>query len=141
MPEKFFNIPNVIVRRAASLMGGGNNSSEELTLVDLGTKAFVLQAASVMIIEDVPQENLLLFMVVRSPNTAPPPAPPEIIDTLSIPIAQCGHLKGNGAGVYVGTVQGPIPLKSGEKLCFQVQRKAAPGTYAFHAQAWGFATQ
>ena len=141
MPEMFFNIPKAIVRREASLSSGANNPSEELTLVDLGTKAFVLQAASVMIIEDMPEENLFVFMVVRSPNPESPPGPPEIIDVLSIPTAQCGHLKGNGAGVYVGTVQGPIPLKSGEKLCFQVQRKVGPGTYAFHAQAWGFETK
>ncbi|BCA55358.1 hypothetical protein W02_24980 [Nitrospira sp. KM1] len=141
MPEPFFNIPKTIVRRDASLMGGGNNPSEELTLIDLGTTSFVLQMASVMIMEDEPQENLLAFMVVRSPNPNIPPGPPEIIQSLSIPVVQSGHLKGNGAGTYVGIVQGPIPLKSGEKLCFQVQRKVGPGTYAFHAQAWGFATK
>ncbi len=138
MPEPFFHIPKDIVRCEGSLASGGNNAGEELTLVDLGSKPFVLQAASVTILEDNPQENLLVRLVVRAPNPSAPPGPPVIIHTLDVPMFQTGDQKANGSGNFVGAVRGPIPIKAGETLGFQVQRKVGPGTYAFHAKAWGF---
>lgn len=138
MPEPFFRVPAVIVRRGSSLSSGGNNSGEELLLVDIGTKGFVLQAASVTILEDTPQETLLVHLAIKTPNPPVPPGPPFSIQTLAVPMVQTGHLKANGSGNYVGTVTGPIPLKPGETLWAQVQRKVAPGTFSMHATAWGF---
>jgi hypothetical protein len=80
-------------------------------------------------------------MVVRSKNPNSPPEPPIIIDMLHIPMVQSGHLKANGSGTLVGMVQGPIPIKPGETLSFQVQRKTGPGTFSFHAHAWGFSPE
>lgn len=139
MSDPYFKIPAKIIRLGGSLGSGGNNAGAELTVVDLGNKGFVLQLASVLIIEADPQEDLIVSMVVRSPNPARPPVPPLLISTLHVPLFQSGKLSANGAGKYVGTVQGPIPLKAGEQLVFQVQRRVAPGTFFLHANAWGFA--
>lgn len=138
MPEAFFHLPGNIIRREASLSSGADNPVEELTLIELDKKPFVLHMASVAILEDNPQENLLVSMVVKSTNPESPPGPPIIINRLHIPMVQNGHLKTNGSGNFVGIVQGPIPIKAGETLSFQVQRKIGPGTFSFHARAWGF---
>ncbi|MEX5214186.1 MAG: hypothetical protein NW703_08470 [Nitrospiraceae bacterium] len=138
MPEQFLGIPKNIVRRSASLGTGGDNVAEELVLIDLKTKSFVLQLASVMIMEDAPQENLCVSMVVRGPNPSNPPIPPTIEDRIDVPIVQSGGLDQNGLGRYVGLIHGPIPIRPGEQLVFRVQRKAGPGTLTFHAHAWGF---
>jgi hypothetical protein len=138
MPEAYFHVPGNIIRRESSLSSGADNPVEELTLIDPGKKPFVLQMASVSILENEPQEALLVSMVVRSHNPKSPPGPPTFIDSLHIPMVQSGHLKANGSGNFVGTVQGPIPIKAGETLAFQVQRKVGPGTFSFHARVWGF---
>ncbi len=138
MPEQYLNIPKRIVRVGGSLASGGNNPGAELTLVDLGKKGFVLQVASVLVIEADPQDDLIVSMAVMSPNPARPSVPPVLISTLHVPITQSGKLSANGAGKYVGMMQGPIPIKPGEKLVFQVQRRVGPGTFTFHAHAWGF---
>ena len=132
MSEKFFSIPKEIIRVGGSLSSGGNNASAELPIVDLGRKkAFVLQIGSVWIMEDGPIENLSAWMVVRDGKDAP-------IASLSIPISPSARLRPDGSGIFVGTVQGPVPLKAGEKLCFQIQWKAGTGTLSFHAHAWGY---
>jgi len=132
MSEKFFNIPKEIIRLGASLSAGGNNSSAELLIVDLGRKkAFMLQLASVWIMEDGPIELLSAFMLVRDNKNAP-------LASISIPISPSARLRSDGSGIFIGTVQGPIPVKPGEKLCFQVQWTAGTGTLSFHANAWGY---
>ena len=80
---------------------------------------------------DLPVENLSAFMIIRDKTPAP-------IATLSIPIFPSAKLRPDGSGIFIGTVQGPIPVKAGEKLCFQVQYKIGTGTFMFHANAWGF---
>lgn len=139
MPEAYFHVPGNIIRREASLSSGADNPVEELTLIDLDKKPFVLQTASVAVLEDSPQETLLVSMVVKSKNPDSPPGPPIIIDSLHIPMVQNGHLKANGSGNFIGSVQGPIPIKAGERLSFQVQRKIGPGTFSFHVRVWGYA--
>lgn len=132
MSEQFFSIPKRIVRAGSSLTSGGNNASAELMVIDLKKKAFALQLASVWVLETGPLENLSVFMVIRDKNSAP-------IASLSIPIFPSARLQADGSGIFIGTVQGPIPVRRGEKLCFQVQWKANTGTFSFNAQAWGFA--
>jgi hypothetical protein len=138
MPEAYFHVPGHIIRRESSLSSGANNPAEELTLIDLGNKPFVLQAASVAVLEDDPQETLLVSMVVKSKNPDSPPGPPTIMNSLHIPMVLSGHLKANGSGNFVGSVQGPIPIKAGETLSFQVQRKIGPGTFSLHVRVWGY---
>ncbi|GKS58525.1 hypothetical protein YTPLAS18_20520 [Nitrospira sp.] len=132
MAEQFFNIPRKIVRNGSSLSSGGNNSSAELTIIDLPKEAFVLQLASVWVMEQGPIEHLSAFMVIRDNTNAP-------VANLSIPIYPSARLRSDGSGIFIGNVQGPIPVKRNEKLCFQVQWKAGTGTFSFHADAWGFA--
>ena len=131
MPEQFFNIPKHIVRNGGSLASSGANGSEELTVIDLGTKAFVLHLASVWLMLEMPVENLSAFMIIRDKTNAP-------IATLSIPVFPSAKLQPDDSGIFIGTVQGPIPVRAREKLCFQVQNKIGTGTFMFHAHAWGF---
>jgi hypothetical protein len=133
MPEKFFNIPRKIIRTDGGLEAGGHSGSAELKLIDLGEKdAFMLQMASVMIMEQRPIENLWAAMLLRDVQDLP-------ISSMQIPIFPSGHLNADGSGIFVGTVQGPIPVKPGERLCFQIQWKPITGTALhFHAKAWGY---
>jgi len=131
MPEQFFNIPRNIVRQGGSLASPGTNGADELTTIDLGTKAFVLQVASVWLMLENPIENLWAFMIIRDWHNLP-------VASLSIPIFPSAKLRPDGSGIFIGTVQGPIPVKAKEKLCFQVQYKIGTGTFMFHANAWGF---
>jgi len=131
MPEQFFNLPKQIVRLGGSLSSGGNNVFAELVIVDLKKKPFVLQLGSVMVLEDSTIENLFASMVVRDGKNAP-------IASIYIPLFPSARLNSDGSGPFVGTVQGPVPVKAGEKLCFQIQWKANTGTLSFHAHAWGF---
>lgn len=133
MSEKFFSIPKEIIRLASSVSSGGNNAHAELKVVDLeDKKAFMLQMASVWIQEDGPIENLSAWMVVRDDSPTPKA-------NISIPIFPSARVHADGSGIFVGTVQGPIPIQAGEKLCFQIQWKANTGTLSFSAQAWGYA--
>jgi hypothetical protein len=132
MPERFFNIPREIIRLGSSVSSGGNNAGAELKIVDLGKKkAFMLQMASVWVMEHGPIELLAAFMVVKDAQDAP-------IGKISIPIFPSARLRADGSGIFVGTVQGPIPVKPAEKLCFQIQWKMNTGTLSFHADAWGY---
>ncbi|HEX2055477.1 MAG TPA: hypothetical protein VHF07_03215 [Nitrospiraceae bacterium] len=132
MAERFFSIPREIIRLGGSLSSGGNNASAELPLVDLGKKkAFMLHMAGVWILEDSPIEQLSAWMVVRDAKDAP-------VASMPVPIFPSARLRSDGSGIFTGTVQGPIPVKAGEKLCFQIQWKAGTGTLSFHANAWGY---
>lgn len=132
MPETFFNIPREIVRLGRSLSSGGNNTSAELKIVDLGnTKAFMLQIATVWIQETGPIENLFASMLVRDDSVTPKASIP-------IPIFPSARINADGSGIFIGTVQGPIPVQPGEKLCFFIQWKANTGTLSFSADAWGY---
>jgi hypothetical protein len=68
----------------------GSTPAEELTIVDLGKKPFVLQRASVMILEDVPLENLFVSKVVQAPLHSNPPIPPILLYILNVSIVQPG---------------------------------------------------
>ena len=110
MSEKFFSIPKEINRLASSASSGGNNAHAELKVVDLGDKkAFILQMASVWIQEGGPIENLSAWMVVRDDSVTPKA-------NISIPIFPSARMHADGSGIFVGTVQGPIPIQAGEKL-------------------------
>jgi hypothetical protein len=133
MSERFFSIPKEIIRLGGSLSSGGNNASAELPIVDLGKKkSFMLHMGSVWIMEDGPIENLSAWMVIRDGKGAP-------VASMAIPISPSARLRSDGSGIFVGTVRGPIPVKAGEKLCFQIQWKADTGTLSFQASAWGYA--
>ena len=133
MSERFFSIPKEIIRLGGSLSSGGNNASAELPIVDLGKKkAFMLHMGSVWIMEDGPIENLSAWMVIRDGKDAP-------VASMAIPISPSARSRSDGSGIFVGTVRGPIPVKAGEKLCFQIQWKADTGTLSFQASAWGYA--
>ena len=131
MSEQFFQIPNDIVRNGGSLASPGTNGADELIVIDLGKKSFVLQLASVWLMLDSSMENVSAFMIIRDRKNSP-------VATLSIPIFPSARLRPDGSGIFIGTVNGPIPVKALEKLCFQVQYKIGTGTLMFHANAWGF---
>ena len=112
MSEKFFSVPGDRFDSQVRCSSGGNNAHAELKVVDLGDKKrSCCKLASVRTQENGPIENLSAWMVVRDDSPTPKA---NIRYQFFRPLA-CMR---DGSGIFVGTVQGPIPIEAGEKLCF-----------------------
>jgi hypothetical protein len=139
MAEQFFNIPREIYRYGLEAEMDNTLGHQEIGLLQELTprvRNLVVQLGSVMVKTTSPFEGLYARMVVKQRES-------PTLRFINIPIFPSGQMKPDGSGFFVGTVQGPIPVKAGEGefFYFELHWDKKPATSeksVFWGSVWGF---